>query len=262
MAQGSPPPLRLPIAWVPLAVAMGLGAALAGVAGWRLHVDTLERQIAKRRAAVKKLVISGGITPNQQVVDYLNTRQRFLERHYQHWLETLTTAAPPQAAGGDPQLYFQERVHEVQRTLERLAAARRLPVPESLGFPKELPPADAVPRLLVQLALIQDSAAAVFEQGVTALASLKIEDPEPVSDGTDHRHEAFLTRLPIRAQMRSALPQLMKVLTALERLRPIVDVQGVSIQPVKAADASSDQLQIELILARYILAAPTTDAKP
>jgi hypothetical protein len=245
-----------PIAWGPLIGAMLSGAALAGFVGWRLNLQAIEQQIKDTRAGLKKLVLSGGIPPNQDVVDYFSSRETSLEQRYQHWLETVTTPPLAEAASADPQLYFQEQFHEVQRTLERLAAARAMPVPEQLGFPKELPPSDTVPRLLAQLSLIKETAALMLEQGLIGLSSFKIEDPEPVPE--EEGGGTFLMRLPLRVRLTSSLPQLMKILGVIERTNPLIDVRAVRIASVDPPGP----LEAELLLARYLLIAATQEPPP
>ena len=231
----------------PLLGAMVVGAALAGVFAWRMTLQGIEQQIAEKRLAIKKLVLSGSIPPNQEVADYLAARQTALEARYQLWLSTVATPSPADAgAQADPQLYFQERFHDMQRALERLAAARGVTAPEQLGFPKDLPPSDTVPRLLVQLSLMQELAELAFEHQVSAVTSLKVEDPQPVS-GEDGEGP-FVMRLPVRLRVTASLPQLMKILGAIERKRPLVDVRGLRITGEPAGDA----LEVEIILARYL----------
>ena len=62
-------------AWASVLGAMICGAIIAGVIGWRLSLQTVERQIAEKRSALKKLRLSGGVTPNQDAMDYLALRQ-------------------------------------------------------------------------------------------------------------------------------------------------------------------------------------------
>jgi hypothetical protein len=238
------------IAWGPVVGALVAGAAMTGVVAWRFNLQGLESQIAAKQAALKKLVLSGGIPPNQGVMDYLTSRRAALEDRYQQWVQRV--AAPPlaEAAKADPQLYFQQQFHEVQRTLERLATARGMPVPEQLGFPKELPPSDTVPRLLVQLALIQEAASVILEESVTALASLKVADPEsvPVEQGGG----TFLVRLPVRIRLTATLTQLMNILGAMERAAPLIEVRAIGVQQ---SGADSGALEVELVLARYLVMA-------
>lgn len=239
--------------WEALLAAMMAGAAAAGVLAWRVNLQAIDREVKQKRSDIKKLVLSGGIPPNQEVVDYLNARQASLEQRYTHWIEQVTVPPIAEAAAADPQLFFQEQVHEVQRTVERLATARKLAVPEQLGFPKELPPSDTVPRLLVQLSMIEESTGIILQQGVAALTSLKVEDPEPVPE--EDGGGPFLTRLPLRVRLTCSLPQLMKTLGALERATPLLDVRTVRV----ANGASPETLDVELLLARYLLAAPLQD---
>ena len=245
---------RPPIAWPPLLAATLAGATLAGIIGWRLNLQGIDVQITSTRAALKKLTLSGGIPPTQEVMDYLTAHQLSLERRYQHWLKAV--AAPPlaDAAAADPQLYFQERFHEMQRTVERLAAARGVPVPEQLGFPKELPPSETVPRLLAQVGLLEDITSLVLEQGVSALTSVKVEDPEPVPGSSGDA--AFLVRLPVRVRLTGSLPQVVKVLGAVDRARPLIDVRALRMAP----GSSAERLDIELVLARYLVLEAAPDA--
>ena len=139
----------------------------------------------------------------------------------------------------------------MQGTLERLAAARGLPTPEQLGFPKELPPSDTVPRLLVQLVLIQDAAKLILAQGALTLSSFKVEDPQIVSERDSE--EPFLLRLPVRVRLGGSLPVLTKVLAALQHARPIIQLRGIRVM----TEQEGEPLDVELVLARYlVLAAP------
>ena len=146
----------------PLIGAMVVGAAVTGGIVWRLNLTAIDVQISAKASALKKMVLSGKIPPNEEVMEYLTSRQQSLEQRYLRWLEQVATAPLAEAATADPQLYFQEQFHEVQRTLERLATARAMTVPEQLGFPKELPPSDTVPRVLIQLSLLHKVAAPLF----------------------------------------------------------------------------------------------------
>ena len=251
------PPLRR-TTWVPLLGGMMASAALTGIIGWRLTLRSLDGQIKEKRASLKKLVLSGGIPPNQEVTDYLAARQASLDQHSQHWMELVASPPLSEAAKTDPQLFFQEQFHEVQQKLQRLATARSLPVPEELGFPKGLPPSDTVPRLLVQLALIQEVSTLIFEQGVTGLASLKVEDPDPVPEAEGDA--TFLMRLAVRVRLTSTLPELMTILRAMEHVRPLIDVRAMTV--VNAV--KPDLLDVELLLARYLVmvAQPESSAEP
>ena len=230
------------------------GAALTSFVVWRANMASLEHAVNAKRAAVKKLALSGGIPPTQDVMDYLTERQQALEQRYNGWLEAIAAPEAAEAAQADPQLYFQERVHDLQRSLEQLAAARQITAPTALGLPKELPPTDTVPRFLSQLQLAQQAVELVFAQDVGAVTSFKIEDPEPIpaEEGSD----TFLLVLPVRIRFAGTLDQTMKVLGALDRVRPLIDVRSVKLAP--AADTA--QLDAELLLARYTVMAVT--AKP
>ena len=252
---------RLAMPLGPLVAASVVGAVVAGGVFFRLALSATDSQIAAKTGAVKKLVLSGKIPPDDEVMAYLSSRQETLTRRYHHWLQRIATAPVAEAASADPQLYFQEQFHEVQRTLERLATARAMAAPEQLGFPKELPPSDTVPRLLIQLALIKDAAHLIFEQGVVALTSLKIEDPQPVPQPEEE--EPFLTRLPVRVRMNASLPQAMKVLGAIQRATPLIDVVAVRVAPAAppaegAAGVAVDSLEVELLLSRYLVTAESS----
>lgn len=238
----------------PLIAAMVVGAAAAGAIFWRLNLTAIESQIDAKASAVKKMVLSGKIPPNEEVMEYLTARQQSLEQRYQQWVRRVSTPLLAAAAHADPQLHFQEQVHDVQRTLERLATARAMAVPEQLGFPKELPPSDTVPQLLIQLSLIKEAAALLFEQGVAALSSFKIEDPQTVPQPDEDEEAPFLTRLPIRVRLQATLPQLMKALGALQRVSPLIDVQAIRIAPGSTpSDAAA--MDVELVVSRYLVAA-------
>lgn len=242
---------KRPMSFAPLVAAMTGGAVVASLIAWRLNLQAVDRRIQLTRAGLKKLSLTHGIPPNQEVMDYLTARGAALEERYQSWLKAAMAPPLAEAALADPQLYFQEHLHEVQQMLERAATARSLPVPEQLGFPKELPPSDTVPRLLAQLSLINELTTLMFEQGVAKLSSFKIEDPEIVLEDGESR--AFLMRLPVRVRLTSSLPQLMKVLGAVERSALLIDLRALRINPI----AASDQLEAELVLSRSLLAAST-----
>jgi len=270
---------RRPISWVPLLGAVVIGAILTGTISWLVTLRSVEERIKAHHASLKKLMLSGRIPPNEEVLRYLIIRPAAIEARYRYWLQRVASPQMAEAASADPQLYFQEQFHEVQRTLERLATARAMAAPEQLGFPKELPPSDTVPRLLIQLSLIKDAASLIFEQGVAQLTSLKVEDPQPVPQ--PEGATPFLTRLPVRVRLNASLPQLMKVLGAIQRETPLIDVLAIRIAPVTVQPAGTDApsngtttadaqlpagqpaggtpeaLEVELLLSRYLVTAQT-----
>ena len=132
--------------------------------------------------------------------------------------------------------------------MERLATAREMAVPEQLGFPKELPPPETVPRLLAQLALVRLAANVIVEQNAERLVSLKIEDPQAVpADGGEDG--TFVMRVPVTVRLHATLPEVLKVLGALERVSPIIDVRGLRVVP----GTGPESLDVELVLARYLV---------
>ena len=250
---------QLPLAWRPLAAGAAVSVVLSALIGWRLNLQHLDTQITEKRAALKRLVLSGSIPPNQEVMDYFSARQASLEQRYRDWVTRVAAPAVTDAANADPQLYFQEQFHEVQQTIERLAAARSTAVPEQLGFPKDLPPSDTVPRLLVQLSLVEEAARLAFEHGIITVSSLKVEDPQPVAG--DAEEGAFLTRVPVRVRLRSSLPRLMHLLGALHAAKPLIDLRFLRIQ----SGSDAELLDVELLLSRYLViptAAPNEPSPP
>jgi hypothetical protein len=160
-----------------------------------------------------------------------------LTAQYQAGLRLIAHALPELSAGdaANPQLHFQERVHEVQRILERLASARGMEVPLQLGFPKELPPTDAVPQLLVQLDLVQDAAELIVPQAISKLTSVKLEDPQAAARASEK--DPFLTRLPVRLRIACTLETLTKLLGLVDRMEPLTEFQALRLRSV-AADGS------------------------
>ena len=115
-----------------------------------------------------------------------------------------------------------------------------------------------MPRLLVQLQLLEDAAGLILAQGVSGLSFVKVEDPQPVTEqGSD---APFLLRLPVRVRFTSSLPVAMKVLAALQQARPIIELQASRL----SASSSPDTLDAELVLARYTVVAPAVsdEAEP
>lgn len=248
-------PPRANPSWMVLGGLALLLAAGGGWFAWTMRLEAIDQALEDKRAALKTLHLSGRLPPNREVVGYLKGRSAALEAQYQTGLKLATVSAAMRQGQADPQLYFQQRVHEVQRTLERLAAARGMKTPEQLGLPKELPPADVVPRLLLQLELIEDASELVVAQGISQLVSVKVEDPQSARAPGEDR-ESFLMRLPVRLRLVCSLDTLVKVLGVLDRAKPMVGLQAVRLrQPTDAAD-----LDVEFVVARYVATAPDVDA--
>lgn len=259
---------RRPVSAGPvLALLVAVGLAAAG-SMWVASVQQLERTVTRKRAALKPLQLPGRIPPNREVHDYLVKRTAALEARYQTLLERVGAEAAPAESRTNPQLFFQERVHDMQRTLERLATARSIDPPEQLGLPKELPPADVVPRLLVQLQLIEQGSELIMSQGNARLRSVKLEDPELMPPPADEQ-PAFLMRLAVRFRFECSLSAMTKILGIVERAKPFIDVQGLSLRlpategaenagkpPGAKPKADKSALEVELVLARYLVTAP------
>ncbi|MBI4354122.1 MAG: hypothetical protein HY595_02685 [Candidatus Omnitrophica bacterium] len=235
-----------------LVVIAGVGA----FAVWRVRLQALDREINAKKTALKNLHVSEQLPPNPQVVEYLKQRTKALEAKYEAALARL---APPLQLGDqqtDTQLLFQERSHAAQRTLERLATARNMTAPTQLGFPKDLPPPEAVPRFLVQVGLIEQAAEAVMAvPGVSRVESFKVEDPQPVVVTSEL--DVFLTQLPIRIRLSCPLETLTKILTALDRADPLMDVQAVRVTTtLTESGEEAEDVVVELVVARYFVTAP------
>ena len=223
----------------------------AGTGLWWVSIQGLDRQIEQKRSALKRLHLTGRIPPNREVTQYLTDRGAMLDQQYRAALKFIAEPPSMTEAQANPQLYFQQRVHDVQRTLERLATARTMELPAQLGFPKDLPPADVVPRLLLQLQLIERASELSMAQGIARMVSVKIEDPQTVTP-PEGDNDAFLTRLPVRLRMTGSLEALTKVLTALQSATPMMDVQNLRMVTVP----DSEDLDAEVVLARYLVTAP------
>lgn len=242
---------RSAASFTPVLSAVVMTAALLVAVAWRVHLHDLDEQIAQRRFALKRLSVSQGVAPTEDVHAYFKQRDEALLKSYRQWLSRVVIDEPAPATTADLQLFFQERVHEVQRAIERMAAGRNVAVPEMIGLPKELPPTETVPRLLAQLALTQATVGLILEQGPIVVSSVKLEDPEPVNGAESQI--AILTRVPLRVRMTSSLPQLMRLLEAVARARPLIDIRALRLT---GGSEEGDRIESELVLARYLPAAP------
>lgn len=233
--------------WVVAGGLLALGVFATVV--WSVRMQSLAREIERRRTSLKSLHVGGELPPNQEVVAYLQSRTAALETQYE---SAVVVMAPPQGQGqGDPQLFFQQRLHEIQRTLDRLATARGIAAPALLGFPKELPPPDAVPRFLTQVGVIEDTAKLILSvQGMSHIESFKVEDPQAVV-ATGQAEEEFLTSLPVAVRLTGSLDALTKTLALLDRARPFLDLQALRV----ASPEGSKELKIELSVTRYLVTA-------
>jgi hypothetical protein len=248
------PPIRL----ILLVMMVAVGGAFAL---WRLRLQTLGLAITAKQAALKNLHVSEELPPSPEVVDYLTQRTASLEATYQAALSRMAPALELGDSQSDTQLLFQERSHAVQRTLERLATARNMTAPTQLGFPKDLPPPEAVPRFLVQVSLIEQTAELLMATaGVTHVESFKVEDPEAVMP-SEGEEDVFLASLPVRIRMTCPLEVLTKVLGALDRANPLVDLQGLRMTAISnEGGEEAKDLAVELVVARYLVTEPKLPA--
>ena len=238
---------RPPFSWTAAGAVVLICASAGGIAAWAMSMREIDRQIDQTQDGLKRLHLTGRVPPNQEVLGYLEARTSALTAQYQAGLRLVAPAMSELGAGdaANPQLHFQERVHEVQRILERLAAARGMEVPLQLGFPKELPPADAVPQLLVQLDLVQDAAELIVPQAISKLASVKLEDPQAASRASEK--DPFLTRLPVRLRITCTLETLTKLLGLVDRMEPLTEFQALRMRsvasegPVAATPSEAEQ---------------------
>ena len=126
-------------AWMAALLVLSV-SGLVGI-GWWLSLQGMQRQITARTQQLGSLRLTGRVPPNRDVMDYLTRRTEALQQQYRQARARVAPPIPELMHAEDPQVMFQERVHGVQRTLERLATAHGMTLPQQLGFPKELPPA-------------------------------------------------------------------------------------------------------------------------
>ncbi len=230
-----------PAASVPMLLAvLFVGGTVAGAGWWQMRLRALDDQISDKRSALKNLYLAGHLPPSEQVKHYLQGRTAALEQQYKQAVDTIAPEKVSAEAQADPQLYFQQRVHEVQTTLTRLSTAQTLTPPLLLGVPKDLPPADVAPRFLQQLSLIEDAAEVVLAvRGVTQLTSLKIEDPEDVPPAEDAK-VGFLTRLPVRIRLVGSLEAVTKVIAMIDHASPVMDLKHARVALVPTTKPEAD----------------------
>ncbi len=239
-----------PLALAALAL---VGAATAAGLLWRLTVRGVEQEIAQHQRGLSSLHLSGRVPPNREVMAYLTRRMDALSAQYQQAVSLVAPSLPQRPGDDDPQLAFQERVHEVQRTLERLTTARGMSIPLQLGLPKELPPAETVPRFLLQLTLIEELAEVIMTvDGVSQLVSFKAEDPRAVSAGEE---AAFVTALPVHVHLSCALGALTTLLHLLDQAQPVMALQRMQVASSGALSGTGgpSSLDVELVVARYVV---------
>jgi hypothetical protein len=232
-------------------ILLGGAVLLAGVF-WQWTLRGIAQEIAQYQTSLKTLQLSGRVPPNREVMAYLTQRGEQLHASYRQAMAVVAPAAGRLAVGADPQLAFQERVHEVQRTLERLTTARGMSIPLELGLPKELPPPDSVPRFLMQLALMEGLAElAMTVDGVSQLTSFQVEDPRPIA--ADAREGApIVMELPVQMHVTCSLSALMQLLRQIERAQPVMALQRIQVlSSSSAATPAAGPLDVELIVARY-----------
>jgi len=233
--------------------------ALVGVGGlgWWIQVRQLEHQIVAKRNGLKKLHVGERVPPNQAVVDYFTQRTAALTQRYEEALKRLTVGSTTSLVQehGDPQLYFQQRLHEARGVLERTAKARGLEPPTLLGLPKELPPPDAVPRFLAQVGLMQEAGERMMAlNGITQVVSLKVEDPQDLEAIQKHE-EPFLMRLPVRVRVQGSIEALATLMALWTRATPIVEVRELQVRTTPA----SQTLELECVLAQYLVTKPEVE---
>ena len=255
---------RRPLPLMKLVAAAAVVVGAVGVAAWWLSMRALDRAIDRAHDDVSRQHVIGRVPPTRDVVGYLTERDATLAAHYQAAVAfVLPTLAGP-AHHGDAQLYFQQRLHEVQRTLERAATARGMAVPMQLGLPKDIPPLDVVPRLLIQLGVVEETAELFMGvRGVSQISSFKIEDPQALASGSDEDEEdVFLIQLPVRVRLAASLEALSKACDRIQSATPLIDVVSARIR--RMADAASpptlslaaQELDVELVVARYLVRPP------
>lgn len=235
-----------------------VGGMLAGSALWWLGLQRMERQITDRTQQLGSLRLTGRVPPNRDVMAYLTRRTNVLQQHYEQARSLVAPPVPDVTRAEDPQVMFQERVHSVQRTLERLAAAHGMPLPQQLGFPKELPPAEAVPRFLMQLGLIEGLAESLMTiEGMTQLTSFKAEDPyliEGLGEGDS------ITALPVEVHVTCSSPALAKLLPLVTRAEPLMTLERIRVAaPVQTSTGAVLPLEVELVVMRYLIKENTED---
>jgi hypothetical protein len=235
-------------AWPIVFVFILSGIGLAGFIFWKFSLQALDEEITQKRSSIKLLKVGGGLPPNQEVLDYLSKRTLALESDYKS-LVGLLDSSVNDSIGASPQLYFQQRLHDVSRLLEKMASARGIGVPQAIGFPKELPPPESVSRLLVQLALIEDVAKIVMADTASVLSSVKIEDPRPVPKTDEEKN--FLIRVPVRIRLSCSVKSLAGMLGSVEGMKPITSLDGVRVRHL--AEPLQEMVEVELELSRFLI---------
>ena len=235
---------------------VGIGAILLVFAVvirlfWNESTQVLDGQLRQKLGRIQAQLLPGALVPSPETYAFLHRRTQQLQEQYDKLVKVLD---PPGRAGTegaqDAGLYFRERLHTLQKRLEREATAKGITVTSNFGFPEDLPAKERVPLLLRQLELVDVAATSVITEGASAIELLRALEPRPVED--PRSREPFVWELPLVVRLRCRTPTLIKFLYHMQQVSPLVAIPEVSL---KEAQPAEEGLNVEVLLVTYAAAA-------
>ncbi|MBU3911244.1 MAG: type II secretion system protein M [Candidatus Omnitrophica bacterium] len=215
----------------------------------------LDEELERKTLEIKKYISRTGILPSKEDFEKLRNEKTGVESR----LEELIDFIDPQKtrvseASSEAGLYFIERLHSSVKKFSESSSSGGVKIPENLGFGDGLPREDKVDSLLRQLETVELAVEMLLKNDEVEFSAIKplkvINYIEPLSK------EVFYTELPVQISLKTNTGALIKLLLGLKNATPMVSVKEVHVRSDKA---SSDQIEVSLVLSAFKIARAKND---
>ena len=228
------------------------GIAITTVWIWFLGLSNsgeLEKEVKRKERELKRYQAQGDkqTPPTREAFILLQKINEKLKMDLKE-LEKLMAQPSPELPEGTTidGLVFREKLFTIDKDLHLLAEDKKVLIPQTLGFPEELPDTARVPLVIYQLLTINQVARLFIEEGSSKLSVIKplelIEHKETAPD------RLLFRELPIQIGVECSSETLM---SALVRLRNSQQMWVVREVQIKSKD--SETIQVNLIISSFYL---------
>lgn len=245
-----PKTTKRPPTGVMIGLAGGVGVALLYLLVIRpfaqMGSQALTSEITERLQRLKQLQLPGQLAPTPSTLTALQAQHGRLEASYRALAQRIDPTGLPQAdPAQEPGLYFGQRLHTLQKDLERRAIANHTTLPQSLGLSEELPRQEDVPWLLKELELVELVVTTLMDQQVQAIELIKVVPRRTIQGAL----KPLMTELGVQVRLKGTMPALMKSLTVFREASPVAAVPELSLRVTDDPAV----LECELVVRSYVL---------
>jgi hypothetical protein len=206
---------------------------------------SLQEAIRNSEKQIKRYTLADKTLPSAESQKRLEQYLKKCLQNYQtlgDFIDPMILRLP--ASAQEPGLFYLERLHTVEKKLQRQAALKKINLPKTLGFSEEIPRLEEVEILLRQIEMVDVLSAKLMEGNLSEIYLIKpLKSIERVDSETE---KPFYCEIPVQIGFISDTESLIRFLYEIKNLSPVIYVEDLEVKSLE-----EPKIKTELVLSSF-----------